>query len=105
MQLHKMFIYGTLLLNGLIFIDSFLLPSIKREEIYKLRSSVTSGGGYSYRSRSYSTDYLITESGHRYQLPDHCYIHRTENDSVTVGVTGLFRRPASVKWCEASGCY
>ena len=103
MQLRKIFIYGTLALNGLIVTDSFLLPSIKREEIYERRSSVTSGGVY--HSRRYTTDYLITKSGHSYELPDHCYIHRMENDSVTMGVTRLFRRTASAGWCEARGCF
>jgi hypothetical protein len=99
-----MFILGILVLNGIIILDSFLLAPVQRDEIYKMRSSVTSWGGYRLY-RTYSTDYLVTQSGHRYQLPDHCWIHRTENDSVTIGLTRLLRRPATVSWCEEGGCY
>ena len=102
MPLYRIFLYATLVLDMLIITDSFLLPQIKKEDIYKMRSSVYTGG---YKTRSYITEYLITQSGYQFQLPGSCYIHRTEGDSITVGVTGLFRRPGSVSWCEQQLCY
>ena len=104
MTRQRMFILGILVLNGLIILDSLLLAPVQKDEIYKMRSSVMTHGGYR-TYHSYSTDYLVTQSGHRYRLPDHCWIHRTENDSISIGLTRLFGRPATVGWCEDAGCY
>ena len=104
MPFHRILIWSILIINIAIITDSFLLPPTLHGEIYKFRSSVRTSDGY-HQLRSYSTDFLVTQSGHRYQLPDHCWIHRTEDDSITVGLTRLFRRPAIVKWFEGDGCY
>src|SRR4051794_26763750 len=63
MTRQRMFIWGILILNGIIILDSFLLSPVQRDEIYKMRSSVWTHGGYRTYP-SYTTDYLVTQSGH-----------------------------------------
>jgi hypothetical protein len=95
MLLYRIALYSIIAFNALILADSFLLPQVKQQEIYKT-SSFTRGFG---RGMQHLTiEFLIMQSGHRYLLPEHGSAQLAENDSVVIGLTGLFRRPASITW-------
>jgi len=95
MLLYRIALYSIIAFNALILADSFLLPQVKQQEVYKTSSFIR---GFDKGMRHYTLEFLIMQSGHRYLLPVHGSAQLKENDSVVVGLTGLFRRPASITW-------
>jgi hypothetical protein len=95
MLLYRITLYGIIAFSALILADSFLLPQVKQQEVYKTSSFIR---GLDRGNRPYTLEFLIMQSGHRYLLPVHGSAQLAENDSVVVGLTGLFRRPSSITW-------
>jgi hypothetical protein len=95
MLLYRIALYSIIAISALILADSFLLPQVKQQDIYK-KSSFTRE--FDRGMRHYTLEFLIMQSGHRYLLPEHGSAPLAENDSVVIGFTGLFRRPASITW-------
>jgi hypothetical protein len=95
MLLYRIALYTIIAFSALILADSFLLPQVKQQDIYKTSSFIR---GLDRGHRHYTLEFLIMQSGHRYLLPEHGSAQLVENDSVVVGLTGLFRRPASITW-------
>lgn len=95
MLLYRIALYTIIAFNALILADSFLLPQVKQQEVYKTSSFIR---GFDRGNRPYTLEFLIMQSGHRYLLPVHGSAPLKENDSVVVGLTRLFRRPASITW-------
>jgi|GEM_PF-1807499 len=95
MLLYRIALYSLIAFSALILADSFLLPQVKQQDIYKTSSFVR---GYDRGTRHYTLEFLVMQSGHRYLLPRHGTAQLAENDSVVIGLTGLFGRPASITW-------
>jgi len=97
MLLYRIALYSIIAFTLLILADSFLLPQTKEQEIYKGSSFIQ---GRDRGNHPYTVEFLVMQSGHRYLLPRHGAVPLKENDTVVVGLTGLFRRPASIRWRE-----
>jgi hypothetical protein len=95
MLLYRITLYSIIAFSALILADSFLLPQVKQQEVYKTSSFTR---GFDRGMQPYTLEFLIMQSGHRYLLPVHGSAQLKENDSVVVGLTGLFRRPSSITW-------
>ena len=95
MLLYRIALYSIIAFSALILADSFLLPQVKQQDIYKSSSFIH---GFDRGMRPYTLEFLNMQSGHRYLLPLHGSAQLAENDSVVVGLTTLFRRPASLTW-------
>ena len=95
MLLYRIALYTIIAFNTLILADSFLLPQVKQQEVYKTSSFIR---GLDRGHRHYTIEFLNMQSGHRYLLPEHGSAQLAEKDSVVVGLTGLFGRPASITW-------
>lgn len=98
MFLYRIAFSAIIIFNAFILADSFLLPLIKQQEVYK---TSTFTKGFDRGMRHYTLEFLNMQSGHRYLLPEHGSAQLKENDSVVVGLTRLFRRPASITWHDA----
>jgi len=95
MLLYRIAFYSIIALNALILADSFLLPQVKHQEVYRNSSFIR---GFDRGNRHYTLEFLNMQSGHKYLLPEHGTAQLTENDSVVIGLTRLFKRPASITW-------
>jgi hypothetical protein len=104
MQQYKKVIFGILILNGLIIIDSFLLPPVERNEIYYDRDIGFIGATFMSNYNS-GWDYLVTTNGHRYEVPFLIKIGRTEGDPVTIGLSAILRRPYRLRWNAGGRAY
>ena len=97
MVLYRIILYGIIGFALLMLADSFLFPQTKAQEIYKTSDLIK---GLDRGNHSFTVEFLVMQSGHRYLLPRHGSVPLKENDTVTLGLTGLFRRPASIRWRE-----
>jgi hypothetical protein len=95
MFLYRVILFGIIAFTLLILADSFILPQVKEQEIYKTSSFIK---GLTNRNHPYIVEFLVMESGHRYLLPKRGTVPLKANDTVIVGLTGLFKRPASIQW-------
>ena len=99
LNLHKILAVVNLLVASLLFIDSFLIKSIIKTEVFHMYTSTETRND---ANDSHWTNFILAESGNEYREPKYDGYSLKYEDTFFVHITPLLRRPIKLVYMQSN---